>query len=382
VKRVILAGGGLANVLIAMRLHALRPELNVTLVESCASVGGNHTWSFFESDFEASTRAWLEPLVVARWPAYQVAFPEYSRRLQTGYASVSSERLNLHLSSLARENRLQIIQASVLKCTSHEIFLENGMVLEAETVIDGRGFRAHTTLRTAGQKFMGQVLLLEADHGLTEPCIMDARVEQIDGYRFFYLLPFDDRRILVEDTRYTENLDLDRPAIRSEISAYVAKRGWHVRAIEREEEGVLPIVLDGDIQAFQRDQGVVAVSGVRAALFHATTGYSLPYAARMAERIAGLIPLSSAAAAACSRAYAAETWRAQGFYRLLNRLMFDAAEPASRYRILQRFYTLPRAIVERLYAGNSTYADRIRILLGKPPVPIPAALRVLLNGKK
>jgi lycopene beta-cyclase len=45
--------------------------------------------------------------------------------------------------------------------------------------------------------------------------------------------------------------------------------------------------------------------------------------------------------------------------------------------VLQRFYRLPEPLIARFYAGQSSVADRIRILAGKPPVPISRALRVL-----
>ena len=42
---LILAGGGLANGLIALRLAATRPEVRVAIVEGGGQIGGNHTWS-------------------------------------------------------------------------------------------------------------------------------------------------------------------------------------------------------------------------------------------------------------------------------------------------------------------------------------------------
>ena len=47
---LILAGGGLANALIALRLAEVRPGLRVAVVEAGARIGGNHTWSSFEDD--------------------------------------------------------------------------------------------------------------------------------------------------------------------------------------------------------------------------------------------------------------------------------------------------------------------------------------------
>ncbi|HEX8406929.1 MAG TPA: lycopene cyclase family protein, partial [Duganella sp.] len=87
---VILAGGGLANALIAWRLQATRPSLRILLLEGADKVGGNHTWSFHESDLDPAQRQWLAPMISARWPGYDVIFPEHARTLDGGYASISS----------------------------------------------------------------------------------------------------------------------------------------------------------------------------------------------------------------------------------------------------------------------------------------------------
>jgi len=63
----------------------------------------------------------------------------------------------------------------------------------------------------------------------------------------------------------------------------------------------------------------------------------------------------------------------------LNRMLFRAARPDQRYRVLERFYRLPQPLIERFYAGETTLADKARILSGKPPVPIGAALTCLVE---
>ena len=55
--RLIIAGGGLAGGLAALAF-AKRPELEVLLIEQGASFGGNHVWSFFDSDIPADQR-WI-----------------------------------------------------------------------------------------------------------------------------------------------------------------------------------------------------------------------------------------------------------------------------------------------------------------------------------
>src|SRR5690606_33591352 len=118
-------------------------------------------------------------------------------------------------------------------------------------------------------------------------------------------------------------------------------------------------------------------AGMRAALFHPTTGYSLPEAVRVANLVAEAWPVGSAALAAKIRDHALTRHRQQGFYRLLNRMLFLAARPDRRHLVLQRFYRLPQPLIERFYAGRTTPADIARILVGKPPVPVHRALACL-----
>ena len=146
----------------------------------------------------------------------------------------------------------------------------------------------------------------------------------------------------------------------------------------REEVGVLPIALAGDIDAYwSENRPGAADAGMRAALFNPTTGYSLPDAARQAEAIAALPQLTTAAAREAIIAMSKRCWRERAFYRLLNRMLFRAAAPTERYKVLERFYRLPVPLIERFYAGQATLADKLRILSGKPPVPIGRALGCL-----
>jgi lycopene beta-cyclase len=374
---LLLAGGGLANGLIALRLRQRRPELRLALVEAGASLGGIHTWSFFETDLTPAQRGWLAPLVAHRWDGYEVRFPARQRQLSTGYASVTSARFHQHLlRALGEAVRLD---APVATLRADGAVLADGTHLAAAAVIDGRGPDAAVELALGYQKFLGQEVALAAPHGLPRPIVMDATVAQLDGYRFLYVLPLDARTLLIEDTRYADGPALDKPALRAAIADYAAAQGWQVRAVLREEEGVLPVALDGDIGAFWRARAATPQSGLRAALFHPTTGYSLPDAVRLADAIAEAPRLDAASLDALVRGHSVALWRRRAFFRRLNRMLFRAARPGQRYRVLERFYGLPQPLVERFYAAAPTLLDKLRILAGRPPVPVAAALPCLLE---
>lgn len=376
---VVLCGGGLANSLIALRLKGRRPGLKVLLLERAGGPEDGHTWSFFDTDVPTQTLRWLAPLRAAEWPGYAVAFPRLKRRLPTGYGSVSSVGLAQAVAaSLAAD---QVFGVDAAEVTPTSVRAADGRVFSAPLVIDGRGARPSRALALGWQKFVGLELRTAEPHGLAEPIVMDADLPQLDGYRFLYSLPFGPDRLLVEDTRYSDGPGLDLDDLADEARAYAERNGWRIAEVLRREHGVLPVALGGDIDAFWAEAPAgVPQSGMRAALFHPTTGYSLPEAAQLADAIADAPELSSAAIDALVRTRSQARWRDGGYFRLLNRMMFLAAAPEQRWRVLARFYRLPQPLIERFYAGRLTWADKARLLAGEPPVPVGRAMRVMREG--
>jgi lycopene beta-cyclase len=375
-KELILVGGGLANSLIAFRVLSERPDFPLLAVERGASLGADHTWSFHDSDLTGDQRRWMEPLIAHRWPSHELRFPGRRRTINDGYNSVTSKRLHEVVAPVLGD-RMRL-GTEVAEVTPDGIVLANGERIEARAVIDGRGDPGGNHLDIAYQKFLGLFVRLAEPHGLSGPVLMDATVEQVDGYRFVYTLPFSDTEALIEDTYYADGPAFDRPQLRTGIEDYAAQQGWTITAITGEEAGALPIVLGGDIDAFWTvGPDGVARSGMRGAFFHPTTGYSLPEAVRMADEIAVIPDLESASLFELTRRRSEELWRRTGYYRLLNRMLFRAAEPELRYRIFERFYGLSGGLIRRFYAGRLKWIDKIRLLIGKPPVPVHRALRCL-----
>ncbi len=375
----ILVGGGLANVLIALALKAARPNIRLLVLERGPALGANHTWSFHTTDVTPEQMAWLAPMIFARWPRQEVRFPSGGRVIETGYNSISSDKLHevglAHLGSAVRLN------TDVPEVTPNEVTLGDGTRLRAPLVIDGRGALQKQPLALGYQKFVGLEVETARPHGQSHPVIMDATVKQQDGYRFVYTLPFSATHILIEDTYYSDTPNLDQPNLIEGIEAYAAAQGWTIANVVRREAGVLPITLAGRIDQHWRDMGdTVPRVGLRAWLFHATTGYSLPSAVRLAEMIAASPDLRSAHVAELIQRVSRSTWRAQEIFRLLNRFLFLAADPLERVHVLERFYKLPQGVIERFYAGNLRYSDTallMAIMAAKPPVGMIRAIKCM-----
>ncbi len=372
---LIILGGGLAGGLAALALAKARPGLDVALVEP-AALGGNHLWSFFDSDVAAADAPLVEPLIGHRWSGYDVRFPAHRRRLGQGYRTIESEALDAAVRAALRADR--IIAARAIDASPDSVTLEGGETLLAAAVLDMRGLSAAPAGLACGwQKFCGQTLTVPG-HGLERPIVMDATVDQAEGYRFVYCLPFSATELFVEDTYYSNSPELDPAELARRIAAYATAQGWAIECIARQESGVLPVVMGGDFDAFWPASDRVARGGVRAGLFHPLTSYSLPDAVRFATWLAREAPLDARLGIA-TRDRAERHWRRGRFDRLLARMLLRAADPPERYRILERFYRLPAPLIARFYSGRSTLLDRLRILAGKPPVALGRALAAMLE---
>jgi lycopene beta-cyclase len=366
---VLIVGGGLAGSLAAWRLSSGRPDLRVRLLEAGPTLGGNHTWSLHATDLPPAARAWIAPLVEVQWPRHAVVFPAYRRVLEHGYLSITAPRLHAVVAA-ALGHRVSL-HTPVAAVTPTSVRTSHGEDIHARVVIDARG-AVPVAVPLGWQTFLGQEVVCDAPHGVDTPVVMDATVPQLGGFKFMYVLPFSAHRLLVEDTAYADTAGVDAERARQAIAAYAAARAWRIREVVREETGSLPIPLGGDIDAFWGDD--VVRLGMRAGLFHPTTGYSLPDAVATADLLAGMNPFDPGRVYSEVRHFATTRWRARGFFRMLNRLLFRAAEPEARVRVLEQFYRRAPDLIARFYAGDLTAIDRLRVLAGRPPVSVRRAL--------
>lgn len=377
---IAIVGGGLAGGLTAYALSVKRPDLSVRLIDPSSTFGGNHVWSFFTSDITPEDWWIVAPFIDHAWDRYETRFPAHTRQFDSPFNSIRSQRYDGHLRAVLPESVPVLGEAVEVSQTA--VYLSDQRRIAAGGVFDGRGVADLDHLDFGWQKFVGQEFRTARPHGLMHPIVMDATVDQIDGYRFVYALPFAEDRIFIEDTYYSDGPEIDRDAMAARIRDYAALQGWELAELIHQEMGALPVTMGGDFDAYWRSGGEAAKIGVRAALFHGTTGFSLPDAVRTASMIAKLGDLSGPAIAMALREFAEARWNKGGFYRLLDRMLFRAATPGTRYQVLQRFYGLAPSLIQRFYAGNTTFVDKARILAGKPPVPIGRAMAVMRETKR
>lgn len=371
-------GGGLAGCLTYQALKARNPRLNVHLFEKSAKLCGNHTWCFHDSDIPDGAKTWLEPLVSKTWAQQDVHFPGYSRTLATPYHCIKSEDLARATEALAGP-ALHFDHELESAVETPEGLYELRFRGRDESVLThsylcARGWPAVSDPKESGwQKFVGLEIKLKKPHDLSRVILKDVRIPQIDGYRFFYVLPFSPNELLIEDTYYSNHPLLKTERIEKEVLAYAERHGWQIESIHRRESGVLPLYLHLPKFSAEGDPEIGAASQ----FVHPVTGYTLPMTLKMIQSLVDGSNLTTGSIRKILR----RTWDREKsrlhYLVLLNRMMFWAAKNETRYKILERFYTFPEPLIDRFYAGRLNWWDRVRILTGKPPVPVADAVRAL-----
>jgi len=374
---VVILGGGLSGGLCALAIAEHAPLLRMAMVEQSPRLAGNHTWCCHASDLgrlaNTSGGAWFWPLVKHRWPQYLVAFPGFARTIDGDYCCVPADALESAVNRvMARPTHQLLLGERVQSATSTQVLLESGRRLQARLVLDARGSR---TVKTGCgyQKFLGwEIESDEAARTLGNlPTLMDARVQQLDGYRFVYVLPLSSTRFLIEDTYFSRDSLLDLEAVAGRLRQYLDGLGVGSYRLLREESGVLPMPWNAGDQL--QDVGDVedapVAIGYRAGLFHPATGYSLGLAAQTADNIARAIGTARTDDLRYPAASVVAALRTQidtnlRFAHALNFLAFRAI-PASWLRslVFEAVYRLPQALLERFYAARTTARDRL-VLLG------------------
>lgn len=365
----LIVGGGLAGGLFFYALRRAQPNLRILLIEKSESLGGNHTWSFHLSDLSSDIE-WLTPLISRTWPSYEVRFPDYVRVIEKPYCSIRAEDFDHVLRQ--QHGEYILLNADVVSVESQTVTLSGGRVLQARQVVDARGWRP-SGANAGFQKFVGLDIKLKDSHGMKHVLLKDARVSQTDGYRFFYVLPWGPREVLVEDTYYSNTANLDVDAVRGEVLRYVASCGWEVESIERQEIGCLPLELNK--KKVPEDDGVLRL-GAAAGVYQPVTGYTFP---QTLERVHALAQVPMDQWQSVLQRLNRRHHKQATYLRALNRMMFLAAVPEKRYIILQRFYGLSEGLIARFYKGQLSLADKLRILCGRPPVSIWRALKSLFG---
>ncbi|MDU0370721.1 lycopene cyclase family protein [Hymenobacter endophyticus] len=379
----LIVGGGAAGLSLAYHISQ-EPRLagkRVLLLEPEAKTQNDRTWSFWT---DAPTL--FDSIVVHEWT--QIAFRS------PGYAEVFPLRRHRYKmirgldfyrfvhAALDANPQVTRIQAAV---TGLENTLVGAVARTAQGDFQGRyAFDSRppdlAQLQQPGryhyllQHFVGWEVETEEDVFNPETQeFMDFREEQYQEARFMYVLPFSERRALVEYTLFSATT-LPKQEYEAELRRYLVEQlGGRPYRIVAQEAGAIPMT-DHPLPA--HDGAHIINLGTRAGRAKASTGYAF-------KRIQAHSARLTAALAATGRPpqnLTGDQWQ----FRLFDTLLLDIMQrqgERTRDIFTQLFQRNP---VERIFDfldERTSWAENFQIMNSVTPWPFLRSIGHLLRGR-
>ncbi len=374
---ILIIGAGLSGLLTFIKLYKDHPELKLTMIDSAPGFNPHKTWSCHESDLPVDSD-WIHFYVDKYWKKSKVIFPKFEKIDNSAYLSIKSESFYEKIPSDIKKHIFW--NQKILKTIKNNVYTQD-TIYQASTIIEASGNNIIPSGHFAYQDFVGYTIKTPLPHGINEPVIMDSHVEQKNGFRFIYSLPWSENEVLIEDTRYHLNKTATFASIEFDLKEYLNQKFPQGYEVVKKEQGSLPLPLSLDyyLKNFPRSSNAI---GYRGGFFHGTTGFSLPFAIEIANKIAAQkIIKQETLESLLWREWLIQIKKLKTNV-FFNKLIFISAIPNESYKIFQRFYELPQWTREHFYKNQLDFKTLLRIFTPIPPPPIKLASFLLALNKK
>jgi lycopene beta-cyclase len=356
---LLIAGGGVSASLAALAMARLRPEVPMLLVPEPEGLGGSRTLLLFDEALSDEERDLVAPLIVATWDSVYTAFPGKSRKLKLTCHAITPERIESAVREALRPEQIRV-EDKIVAVRDTSLLLHGGETILGHGAVDARLWAHQTTLELGWRRSFGWQCHFAAPHRVDRPVLADATLNEGKLCGFFSLLPFGEKKLLVERVEYGSSPEVDTAAAGAAIAAYVAARGWKGGTAEDEESAAVPVALGGDFSAYWRIGGArVAKLGARGGFFHPATGSPLPDAIRTALLLTRQRDYGGAALHDLFEAEAASLWKKREFYRGFNRVVLRSGRGCAP---LGALYELDSALIGRFEAEELGMFDRRKVM--------------------
>ncbi|MBH8560233.1 lycopene cyclase family protein [Hymenobacter negativus] len=379
----LIVGGGAAGLSLAYHV-AQEPRLalkKVLIIEPEAKTQNDRTWSFW-----ADEPSMFDGIVAHEWRKIAFRSPGFERVLDLGryrYKTINGlDYYRFVQQALANNPQFTWVRATVTSLEN-----ANGGVRVRSSKGDFRARYAFDSRppdlaqlkqpekhRYLLQHFVGWEI--EADTDVFDPTtveFMDFRGAQQHEARFIYVLPFSNRKALIEYTLFSENV-LPKAEYEAAIREYLGNTlGLKTYRIIAEEVGAIPMT-DHPLPA--HNGAHIINLGTRGGRAKPSTGYAFK---RIQQHSARLV----AALAKTGRPPADATgdkWQFQLFDTLLLDIMQRRGE-TTRDIFRQLFERNPIERIFRFLDEQTSWADNLRVMNSVSAGPFMRSIGQVLRGR-
>ena len=368
---LLVIGGGLAGLSLAMRLARDGYSGRVVIIEPRDEYVDDRSWSFW-----TPAGGTLPVPASRRWDRWQFSRlggePVTCSAQGWSYAYVRS--LDFYRAALAliasRPNFSLVTGAragAVDSTGDHTSVTTSAGSFSARHVVDTRpAAMDRFSASTMFQSFAGRELRFD------QPRFDDSQVELMTdmrsdalGFAFSYVLPLSPTHALVEATRFSKQ-PLSRALLATDLDRLLSSRGWSQAEVLRTETAVLPMGLPAPDLADPRP-GVVR-AGVGAGALRAASGFGFLRIQAWADRCAGEL-LRGQAPVGHPAEPKVRGWMDQVFLRALA----EHPERSAEF-FLRLAASVPGERFVRFMSDQGGCLDHARVVAALPPGPFLQAI--------
>jgi lycopene beta-cyclase len=381
----LIVGGGAAGLSFAYHL-AQEPRLadkKVLLIEPEAKTQNDRTWSFW-----SDAPGVFDGIVAHEWGKIAFRSPGFERVIDLGrYRYKTINGLDyyrfVHQALAARPMQFTLVRGTVAALENMPdgalVRTADGSTYTARYAFDSRPPNLEKLKKPEQHRYLLQHFVgweVETDTDVFDPHtveFMDFRGEQQHEARFIYVLPFSDRKALVEYTLFSE-IVLPKAEYEAAIQEYLTNTlGLKVYRITDEEVGAIPMT-DHPLPA--RNGAHILNLGTRGGRAKPSTGYAFKriqqHSARLVEALAttGHPPTDATG----------DKWQ----FRLFDTLLLDIMQrrgESTRDIFRQLFERNPVERIFRFLDEQTSWADNLRVMNSVSAGPFMRSIAQVLRGQ-
>ena len=296
---MIFLGGGCATMSLLVRLlrSGQFSGQRFLIIDRDRKIANDRTWCFWEKG-----TGYFEEVVCHKWDQLQFYSPAFSSLLQlNGYAYKMIRGIDFYRycqEVLTNSGQIEWVEASVnhVSCSGNQLALQGTSTTGASFSWTLSASHVFNSIYQPGISSPRQVDLLQHFKGwiieTSEPVfdpqqatLMDFRVDQKEGATFVYVMPFSDRRALVEYTLFTADL-LTPAAYEQGLRHYIEEQlGVKNFTIVEDEFGIIPMTT----KRFSFFNEGIFNLGTAGGQTKGSSGYTFQFIQKQSDRIAACL---------------------------------------------------------------------------------------------
>ena len=283
---IAIIGAGCAGLSLAYQLSKVE-NLNkkIIILDNKSEFKKDRTWSFWKTNHHD-----FEDCLEKQWFKFNIKYNEQFKSFNNfkyPYQTIDSLKFYKKIQNNLKDNFYIKLDTNIseIKKTSkfYQIETNNGNI-ETKLVFDSRVPKLEQG--NLYQHFYGlEIETKDLSFNNDELTLMDFDCEQKNGIHFFYVLPFNNRRALIETTWLSNLEDLKKQNYVDELKEYIENnlklKNYN---IIREEIGAIPM-----FRTLNKKDNCYFNIGLRGNINRMSTGYAFPYIQKHSTIIAEAI---------------------------------------------------------------------------------------------